>query len=135
MSTEQIERRTCACGYYVWREDEQRWVGGMPDFPGGDVATLHYADEAGETRCSCGQDLTRGPAASYAAEMEAAVAEARKLLRDLRAIVDATVPDDAFRWLFLHEADEHSSILTLVRWARRAGKRIAIVDDAEGATE
>jgi hypothetical protein len=61
MSTEQIERRTCACGYYVWREDEQRWVGGMPDFPGGDVATLHYADDAGETQCSCGTDLTRGP--------------------------------------------------------------------------
>lgn len=55
------ERPTCACGYYLWREEEQRWVGGMPDFPGGEAVTLHYADEAGETRCACGQDLTRGP--------------------------------------------------------------------------
>lgn len=56
------ERPTCACGYYLWREDEQRWVGGMPDFPGDHRAvTLHYADEAGEMRCTCGQDLTRGP--------------------------------------------------------------------------
>ena len=56
------DRQTCACGYYVWREDEQRWLGGMPDFPGDTrVCTMHYADEAGETECDCGQDLTRGP--------------------------------------------------------------------------
>lgn len=55
-------RQTCACGYYVWREDEHRWVGGIPDFSGTNgVCTMHYADEAGETQCSCGTDLTRGP--------------------------------------------------------------------------
>ena len=68
--------------------------------------------------------------ADYAAEMATALADARELLQEVKALVEQTVPDDALRWLFLHEADEHESILTLVRWARRVGMRV-VLEDAE----
>ena len=68
--------------------------------------------------------------ANYAAETKAALAEARELLQEVKALVEQTLPDDALRWLFLHEADENSSILTLVRWARRVGMRV-VLEDAE----